>query len=272
MLTHRARLARWLRAIPQSRHAPSLAQDLPYYQEAGAGLVTLLAAWGSIELSDAGIRASSQPAWYFLHSLAAWLETEAPVITDWSEQKGVQSQATFQHGTSLVYALEQARAQRFAQAPAIRFTAVAQILIIRPGSPPRFLVQWDARAGQFQLIGGRQKDDEPIGQTAIRELEEELQQQVKHAAGDFSLHLLAPVAGSRHLSPSFGALTEYHFTFFHASGLPELILGPDDRWLTRAELLAGRTNDGHPVSGARLKLLEEALNKRIDDLSSSFQA
>ncbi len=273
--SERPQLARWLRAIPQSRYEPRPLHELPAEEVIGQGVAALLETWGAVELSDAGIRAASQPAYYFLHSLAAWVEADGHVIEDWSEQHGARPGEGLQHGTSLVFLLEQERLRRFPDAPAIRFTAVAEILIVRPGEPRQFLVQWDDRAGQYQVIGGRQKDDqdwqEPIEQTAIRELEEELDYQVHHKAGDFSLAFLAAFEGGKRLSPSFGALTSYQFTFFQALNLPPIRLGPDDRWVTRAELLAGQTADGRPVRGNHIRPLEEAMGKTIDELPSSFR-
>ena len=271
----RSLLAGWLRAIPQSRYEPCPPHDLAGGEVVGWGLVLMLESWGAIELSDAGIRATSQPAYYFLHSLAAWVEAEGYVIEDWSEEHGARPGDGLQHGSSLVFLLEQERLRRYPDAPAIRFTAVAEALIVRPGAPKRFLVQWDARAGQYQVIGGRQKDDldwrEPIEQTAIRELEEELDYQIDHKAGDFSLAFLAEFEGNKRLSPSFGALTAYHFTFFQALNLPPIRLGPNDRWVSRAELLAGQTEDGRPVRGNHIRTLEEAMGRRIDELTSSFR-
>ncbi len=275
MSIERTLTAQWLRAIPQSRHQPMPLDQMPHHEIIGQGLAALLETWGAVELGDAGIRATSQPAYYFLHSLAAWLEAEGHVIADWSEEHGARPGEGLQHGTSLVFLLEQERLRRYPDAPAIRFTAVAEVLIVKPGDPPRFLVQWDARAGQYQVIGGRQKDDldwqEPIERTAIRELEEELGYQVSHEAGEFTLAFLATFEGDKRLSPSFGALTAYHFTFFQALNLPPITLGPEDRWVTRAELLAGRTSDGKPVRGNHILPLEEAMSRTIDDLPASFR-
>lgn len=275
MPTDRSLLAAWLRAIPQSRHAPRPLHELSGGDVMGRGLVALLETWGAVTVSDAGIRAASQPAYYFLHSLAAWAESGGPVIEDWSETHGVRPGAGLQHGSSLVFLLEQERLRRQPDAPAIRRTDVAEALVVRPGQPPQFLVQWDARAGQYQVLGGRRKDDhdwqEPIEQTAIRELEEELHEQVSYAAGDFTLSFLASFEGNKRVSPSFGALTAYHFTFYQALNLPPIELGADDRWVTREEMLAGRTADGRPLRANHIRPLETAMGKRIDQLPSSFQ-
>jgi len=270
----RSLLARWLRALPQSRYEPRPLQDLPGGEVFGRGIAALLATWGAVEASASGVRAASQPAYYFLHSLADWAESGDAIVDDWTETEGVRPETALSHGSSLVFALEQARLHRFPDAPAIRRTEVAEVLVVRPGNPPQFLVQWDARAGQYQVLGGRRKDDrdwqEPIEQTAIREMEEELGHQISYAAGDFSLSFLASFEGARRLSPSFGALTAYHFTFYQALNLPGIELGPNDRWVTRAEMLAGRTRDGRPLRANHIPPLEAELGRRIDELPSSF--
>lgn len=276
----RTLLAAWLRAIPQSRHKPRSLDELPGGAVIGQGLAAMLQVWGAVEFSPSGIRAVSQPAYYFLHSLAAWSETAGPVVPDWSSQIGATAGEGLRHGTTLVHWLEVERQRRDPVAPAIRFTPVAQVLVVQrrdaAQQPPCFLSQWDERAGQYQIIGGRQKQDadwvEPIGDTAVREFEEELSAQISHAAGDFELEPLATFSGETRISPSFGALTAYQFSFFRAAGLRALVLGPHDRWVDRADLLAGRMATGEPVRGDHLPYLEQALGCKIDQLPSSFVA
>lgn len=271
---NRSLLAAWLRAIPQSRHDPCPLHELPGGDVIGQGLALLLQTWGAVDFSTAGLRATSQPATYFLHSLAAWAENAGEVILDWSEQYGAHPDAGLRHGTSLVYLLESERLARNPSADPIRFTPAAQILIVQAGDPPRFLCQWDGPGGAFQLIGGRQRIDrdqiEAIRDTALREMEEELAGQVSYRHGDFELSFLAEFSGPKRLSPSFGALTAYHFTFYHALGLKSIILGSQDRWLTRAELLAGFTHDGKTVRGNHIPQLERLLGYSIEDLPPSF--
>jgi len=270
----RSLLASWLRAIPQSRYEAIPVHELPGGETIGWGLAALLAVWGAVELSERGIRAVSQPAYYFLHSLAAWAETPGGVITDWSEEFGVDKDEGLRHGSSLVYLLEAERLSRIPDAAPIRFTPVAQALIVHPGEPPRFLGQWDEQAGSYQVIGGRQRENqdwiEPIRDTIIREVEEELDYQISFAAGDFDVEQLAQFQGETGLSPTFGALTAYHFTFFRVFGLSSLQLASSDRWLTRHELLSCHTTKGKPVRGDHILRLERTLGQRIDALPPSF--
>ncbi len=267
-------LAAWLRAIPQSRHTARPLDELPGGDVIGQGLAAMLQVWGAVEFTHDGIRAVSQPAYYFLHSLAAWAESGGPVIPDWSAQQGLTHGEGLRHGATLVYLLEEERLRRNPDAAPIRFTPVAQILIVSPDSPPRFLAQWDERAGAYQLIGGRQRSDgdwvEPIFETAVREVEEELAGQVSYAAGNFQIEQLAAFQGQTRLSPSFGALTTYQFTFFRAVHLKPIRLNPGDRWLTRGDFVAETTPDGHPVHGDHLPYLEEALGYSIEQLPTSF--
>ncbi len=272
--TDRQLLAAWLRAIPQSRHEPRQLDELPGGHIIGQGLAAMLQVWGAVEFSSDGIRAISQPAYYFLHSLAAWAESGGPVIPDWSAQQGLTPGEGLRHGTTLVYLLEDERIRRNPEAAPIRFTPVAQILIVSPDLPPRFLGQWDERAGAFQLIGGRQRVNgdwvEPIFDTAVREVEEELAGQVSYLAGDFHLETLAAFQGQTRISPSFGALTAYQFTFFRAAHLKPIRLHPGDRWLSRSDFVAETTPDGQPVRGDHLPYLEAALGHTIEQLPTSF--
>ncbi|MCP4165476.1 MAG: NUDIX hydrolase [Chloroflexi bacterium] len=271
----RTLLAGWLRAIPQSRHSPRPLHEMPGGADIGRGLAALLEVWGAVELSEDGIRAVSQSSYYFLHSLAAWCEMPGTAILDWSEHSGANNRKGMQHGVSLVHVLESERLTRDPGAKPIRVTDVAQILIVRSGDPAQFLGQWDDRAGFYQLIGGRQKRDkdwvEPIFETAVREVEEELYGQIRYEAGDFKLERLADFDGETRLSPSYGALTAYHFTFYRATGLPPLELSAEDRWLSRKDLLTGSNNHGEPIRSDHLKRLEKMLAHIIDDLPSSFQ-
>ena len=234
----------------------------------------MLEVWGAVEITEQGIRAVSQPAYYFLHSLAAWAETPGSIITDWSEDTGAEKSEGLRHGSSLVYLLEEERFSRSHDVPPTRYTPVAQALIIQPEEPSRFLGQWDEQAGSYQLIGGRQRENqnwiEPVLDTIIREVEEELNYQLSFAAGDFNVEQLAQFQGEADLSPTFGALTAYHFTFFRVVGLTSLQLASSDRWLTRHELLSGHATDGKRVRGDHILRLERTLGQRIDTLSSSF--
>ncbi len=271
----RTLIAGWLRAIPQSRHSPRPLYEMPGGDVIGRGLAALLEVWGAVALSEDGILAVSQSSYYFLHSLAAWCDNPSTVILNWSEHVGAKNRKSVQHGVSLVHVLESERLTRDPGAKPIRLTNVAQILIVRPGDPPQFLGQWDDRAGFYQLIGGRQKRDkdwvEPIFETAVRELEEELYGQIRYEAGDFKLERLADFDGETRLSPSYGALTTYHFTFYRATDLLSLELSAEDRWLSRKDLLTGSNNHGEPIRSDHLQRLELLLGHTIDDLPSSFQ-
>ena len=271
----RSLLASWLRAIPQSRHEPRPLSELPAGDAFGRGLAELLEIWGAVEITEKGIRAVSQPAYYFLHSLTAWAETPGDIITDWSEDFGADAKQGLKHGSSLVFFLEQERLARDESAPPIRFTPVAQVLIIQPGEPSRFLAQWDEQAGSYQVIGGRQRENdgwiEPIEDTIVREIEEELNFQISFAEDGFQIEQLAQFEGKTRLSPTFGALTAYHFTFFRLAGLESLHLASSDRWLTRHELLSGHTIDGKRVRGDHILLLERTLGQRVDALPPSFR-
>ncbi len=193
--------------------------ELPARANSG-GVADLLEVWGAVELSDPGIRAVSQPAHYFLHSLAAWAETPGEIITDWSKDSGADGNEACDMA-SVWSTCWNRNACRDPDADPIRITTVAQALIIKSGDPPRFLTQWDQQAGNYQLIGGRQKNDgweEPIQDTAARELEEE------QLAGSATLPMISrsnnspKFEGKPRVSPTFGASDDLPLHLFPTNG------------------------------------------------------
>ena len=85
------------------------------------------------------------------------------------------------------------------------------------GKKDYYLHEWDRRAEQFQLIGGRVEPGESLVAAARRELIEELdieREQRLEYERDFNLDLL--IESDRPLqwtdiSPTYGALTKYSF-------------------------------------------------------------
>lgn len=77
---------RLLRTIPPSNQpAQPLAALVGEAQVSLAqGFAQALAMWGLVSLEGDHIRASSQTAHYALLSLAEWLESGQPIITDWN--------------------------------------------------------------------------------------------------------------------------------------------------------------------------------------------
>lgn len=264
---------RLLRTIPPSNQpAQPLAALVGEAQVSLAqGFAQALAMWGLVSLEGDHIRASSQTAHYALLSLAEWLESGQPIITDWNT-RGVHH-APFENGASFLYLLERHRLNTLPFATPTRRERVAQVLIKRTDPEthaPQILFQYDHNAQRYQLIGGRFSPtrDTTLEDTIQREIAEELNSDL-HPPKDYTLRLLAadlrtpPV-----LSPTFGALTEYTFHFYLMTNLRHpLTLNPDDRWINLDEALA----DGwHPDGEPHLLQLLSARIGSLYELENSF--
>ena len=255
-------IARALHLIPTHREpaktAAALAQALGEDEAASAieATLTLLHAFGALQQQGEFVRAKDQRASYFIQSLRLWLEQ-----ADESETLIT---------PELIRAMEARRVQqaevagRMAQ-PA-RVQAAALILIGRViEGELHLLFQFDRRAGQYQLIGGRLEPDETAAQAATREFLEEVgaaQIPPMQAGVDFELRTLLdePIVVDA-ISPTYGALTRYAFYVFHAQiARVNLSLGPDDAWIAVSDVLRGRTADGKQMGNQQMR---DEMNRRI---------
>lgn len=242
-----ANLAAFLKAIPQSNQDAQTiealvgAQDAPFMR----GCAYMLQAFGAVTLEGDSIRASSQTAKYWLNSLADMLAHGVPIVTDW-KQRGLyptHPQNPLQNGATFLRWLEEQRLSRLSAPEPSRQTGVAQVLIKRTNPETQqaeLLFQYDHNARQYQLIGGRESDGETSLQTIIREIEEELTTTLNYG-DDYALTcVVASYVPPLSISSTFGALTQYHFAFYHMTGLQRaLALGEGDRWITISDALAG---------------------------------
>ncbi len=201
-----------------------------------------------------------------VRSLAEYLDQGASVFQNW-EREGVgpppHAEVSYSSGPRFLFTLENRRLAEMGPAPApLADVEIAQAVIkavSEPGREPLYLVQYDARAHQYQLIGGhRRNDDATIEQTLIRELEEELT--------DFSFDpgndTITEVQRFERLwvSRTRAVLTRCRIAVFHLRTRREQIpLGPADRWISERELNAGRADDGRPVLFSALTELADGL-------------
>lgn len=238
-------LAHFLRHIPQSNETP---QPLPQGVSEGAflqGFVACLVLWGLVRVTEAGIQASAQTSKYTLNSLAAYIEQEDAIISDW-QTRGAYQPNPLANGATFLRWLDEQRLARAEDAPPSRVEHVAQVLIKRTNpitGKSEFLLQYDRNAQQYQLIGGRAspRDNDDRLATITREITEELPLSPLHYGEDYQLDLLLEdLMPPRAISPTFGALTQYHFALYHMRHLKkDLALQDNDRWVTGEELLAG---------------------------------
>lgn len=279
-------LAQFLRRIPQSnQEAQALSAVLPGTDtELLRGFALLLKSLGAVRIDDRGrIQAASQTGKYFLLSLASYVEAGLPLVENWHE-RGVYKDGTqdpLQNAATLLFAMETRRAALLPGAPSVRDEQVAQVLIKRHNpmtGAGELLFQFDANAGQYQLIGGRRKDSDPdLRFTMIREIEEELADNLEY---ERHYHLTCVITGLQlppTISPTFGALTSYRFEIFHMTGLARgLKLQQDDAWVPIAQVLAGYVVDsaGQRIPFSAIDLyqrINEALVGGLQGLQSSFE-
>lgn len=280
-----AKLAAFLRRIPQSNQTALSVEELAQDENVHLirGYVLMLQTLGVVKLNGNDcIQASSQTAKYLLESLASFAESDVPLIGDW-ETRGVyrnSESGPLQNAATFLYELEKRRMSILDAPPPARDEEVAQVLIKRTNpetGKAEFLLQYDANAGQFQLIGGRRKlTDANLEETIIREIEEELENDL-HFQQHYELVAVAKnLTPEPSLSPTFGALSKYHFWIFHMRDLSQpLQLQPDDQWVPIDDVLEGRVikKNGETIVSANdaiYKLIDEAIEGGLASLEDSF--
>lgn len=280
-----AQLAAFLRRIPQSNQKALSIEELAEGEN-----VTLLRGY-SLMLQTLGvikqngnncIQASSQTAKYLLESLAFFVEAGEPIISDW-ETRGVYRDATsgpLQNAATFLYEMEKRRIAVLGEPHPSRNEEVAQVLIKRTNpetGKAEFLLQYDKNAGQFQLIGGRRKiSDASLEETIVREIEEELQDDLRFQQHYELVAIARNLSPEPSLSPTFGALSKYHFWIFHMRGLKQpLQLQANDQWVPIDDVLQGRVikKNGETIESANdaiYKLIDEVIEGGLANLEDSF--
>jgi hypothetical protein len=258
----RNRLIHFLLHIPQSNQAAlplaQIAESDSTEEELALlhGYALLLHTLGMVDFDDAGetLRARSQTAKYALTSLAAYVEADLRIVDDW-KTRGIDDNL-LANGASFLHALETQRLRLQANPLPSRRERVAQVFIKRTNpatGASELYFQFDRNARRYQLIGGRwsPQDGDDLQQTMIREIEEELPGQPMLYGRDYDLELLvADYSPPISLSPTFGALTEYHFNIYHLVGLKQaIVMQPGDRWISIEDVRSGAImgDDGIPL-------------------------
>lgn len=120
------------------------------------------------------------------------------------------------------------------------------------GGAPEFLTQWSRGWGMYSLVGGHREPGETFRECVAREVGEEL----GLAEGVGFAVATGPVKPAQEytaVSGGAGVLTLYRVelyavTLLTADAEAQASADPANRWLTRAEVDAGATADGQPVS------------------------
>ncbi|MEL6524936.1 MAG: NUDIX hydrolase [Chloroflexota bacterium] len=277
-------IATFLRAIPQSNQDAVHIADLVdnANMDVCVGYVLMLQTIGVVTLTEQGmVKATSQTAKYTLESLASYAERDLRFVDDW-KTRGVHrtDEGAFQNGATFLHELETRRLQLLDKPTPSRTEQVAQVLIKRTNpetEQPEFLMQFDENAQQFQLIGGRRSPNDATMQVAIiREIDEEVANSLRFGV-DYKLALLIPdMATEPTLSPTFGALTEYHFTIYHMTDLRQpIVLQPEDAWVPIDDVIHGQVQMGDEIVTATddriYRQMDELIDGGLAGLPDSFR-
>jgi 8-oxo-dGTP pyrophosphatase MutT (NUDIX family) len=134
--------------------------------------------------------------------------------------------------------------------------AVALIRLVRDGQT-HWLAQWNDKWGAFHFVSGHRRPDETFRECLVREIAEEL-----HLSDgtDYQVSAERPT----HLefvdfSQSTQTQTRYIMELFsvelNPGAHPRVESNPANCWLNAAEIEAGQTRDGQPVSATMKRLL-----------------
>jgi 8-oxo-dGTP pyrophosphatase MutT (NUDIX family) len=133
--------------------------------------------------------------------------------------------------------------------------AVALIRQVRDGQT-HWLAQWNDKWGAFNFIAGHRRPDETFRECLVREIAEELH---LSEGTDYRVSAEPPI----HLefvdfSQSTQTQTHYIMELFNVELNPEVHPRVEsnsaNRWLSAAEIEAGQTQDGQPVSATMKRL------------------
>lgn len=140
--------------------------------------------------------------------------------------------------------------------------SIASIALIRREAEGQtlWLAQWNEAWKSFSFVGGHKHDNESFRECVIREIAEELG---LHEGQD----VLVASAPLEHLeytdiSRRTGEQTEYVIELFDVALIGNrarstIDANPANRWLSEAEIMAERCDDGPPVSPTPKRFLEQ---------------
>lgn len=193
-------------------------------------------------------RCTSAAAYLFVRSLLQAVHEGGLAPAVWGSAKSSSLGAT---GATLLAALEQHRlnAQESAT-PLRRVVAVMSVIKGRAAEGDVFLMQYDSGSRWYQPIGGkRDPEDESNIAALARELQEELNLPHIQLGRDFQVTPLREDIHERSVSKTLNVLTEYSHNFYYVNAVRfALPTDSETRWLTLAEIQAGRAADGRAVS------------------------
>ena len=245
-------------------------------------VVSLLDCFGVISWHEQRIRAKSQIPTYFLQSLAWYFRNSETIFANWDRTgtaRDIELTNLLDASPYFLKVLEQRRVslakKNNLDLGFSRLQSVSVILIkTLQRNQQYFLHQWDTKAEQYQLIGGKLRQDETPTEAAKRELFEEISEHELVYPRDYDLCLLTdtPIQ-TTNVSRTYGALTAYEFWLFSATlKLPKLKLAEIDKWLSLDEMRNGLTKTGKRITDPDLcRQFEAVIPNGFNGLQQSIE-
>jgi 8-oxo-dGTP pyrophosphatase MutT (NUDIX family) len=223
--------------------------------------LAMLDTFGVVVVTDGGTCRchDERVSLYFLRSLAWYLANQEPLLENWTRAGvggAISIESLLDSAPYFLRLMETKRVniarEKADDAEPLRLQALTFAIVkaVR-GEDSYYLFEWDRRAEQYQLIGGRvEHSEEPLA-AARREFMEELdvKDRQKLAYGpDFELELLTPRDAPIRwpgFSHTYGVWTEYTVWVCWAKlKVARLRLGDQNRWLSTDEVFSGMTHSG----------------------------
>ena len=279
-----AKLLDILHAVPSHRDQPkSIVQLADLVQPGGSPevlatvstVVAFLELFGMLSWDTSNqFRMRSQIPDYFRHSLIWYFTHHQQLLENWDRTGTARSASSSNLLEAAPYFLKAAEERRLElsrknqiDAGHSRHQPVSVVLVKHE---EWFLHQWDNRAEQFQLIGGRQRPDETPLNAAAREFFEEAAATNLVHNRDFRLvELTAQPIHHDELSRTYGAITRYEYCVYWATFSSfEVLLPSDVEWISMTEMRAGKTANGRNV--ASLSRLLESNGISLESVQESL--
>lgn len=231
---------------PDTSPLAGVLDELAHSSDYTRGVLDVLRLLGLIRMEGNEARPAGKVPAMVLNSLRAHLQDGVTVGLNWDDldTEGLR-------GVDILRAIEAARLARVME-PTPGRLAQAAVAVIKAqwGNESLYLMQYDAHAGRYQPIGGKQEaSDRDLAETLRREMAEELGLPGPPGPKDCTLRPILQEWCTTELSATYGILTRYTFAFFNVENVRfPLTTNDDTRWLTRDEIAAGRARDGRVVS------------------------
>jgi len=245
-------------------------------------VVSFLDCFGVISWHEQTIRAKSQIPTYFLQSLAWYFRNSETIFANWDRTGTARDIELTNLLDASPYFLKVLEKRRVSLAKmnnhdlGFSRSQSASVILIKTiqRNQQYFLHQWDTKAEQYQLIGGKLRNDETPTEAAKRELFEEISEHDLVYQRDYDLTLLTETPiHTTDVSRTYGALTAYEFWLFSATlKFHKLKLAEIDKWLSLDEMRNGLTKTGKRMTDSALcRQFEAVIPSGFSGLEQSIE-